>query len=121
MFEELPFIFGFMIFSIIVSYILLNYVGSPFDKIFKAFAVVGIIFHEICHLIMCFIMHTPVKKVSLIQKIKSEEPNSFPYSGEIQIDDSKMSFFLFYKQNKISTYNFCLNAINNHRIKIKIF
>ena len=48
MFEELPFIFGFMIFSILVSYILLNHVGSPFDKIFKAFAIVGIIFHEIC-------------------------------------------------------------------------
>ena len=47
MFEEVPIILGFMLFSIVVSYILMKYVPQPFLKVVKALAVGGIIIHEI--------------------------------------------------------------------------
>ena len=32
MFEELPIIIGFLLFSLVVSYLLLNYIPEPFKK-----------------------------------------------------------------------------------------
>ncbi|KKM61226.1 hypothetical protein LCGC14_1533880 [marine sediment metagenome] len=46
MFEELPFIIGFLLFSIIVSYLMLKYITGPFKKIIVGLMVVGIVIHE---------------------------------------------------------------------------
>ena len=43
MFEEIPFIVGFMIFSMILSYVAFKYVPPPFSGIIKAFSLVGIV------------------------------------------------------------------------------
>jgi len=81
-----------MLFSFVISYILFKYAGPPFTKIVQAFAIVGIIFHELCHLFMCFITHTPVRKVSLIRKIDSENDRTHKYYGEVKIGDTRISF-----------------------------
>ena len=46
MFEEVPFILGFMILSVIISYLSMYYIGSPLSKIFKALTLIGIVIHE---------------------------------------------------------------------------
>ena len=81
-----------MLFSFVISYIIFKYAGPPFTKIVQAFAIVGIIFHELCHLFMCFITHTPVRKVSLIRKIDSENDRTHKYYGEVKIGDTRISF-----------------------------
>ena len=84
-----------MLFSLVISYILFKYASPPFTKIVQAFAIVGIIFHELCHLFMCFITHTPVRKVSLIRKIPKQDSGNeriFKYYGEVEIGESRISF-----------------------------
>ena len=95
MFEEVPFIIGFMLFSYIISYILFKYASPPFTKIIQGFAIVGIVFHELCHLFMSYITHTRVRKVSLIRKMPkqdSENDRIHKYYGEVSIGDTRISF-----------------------------
>jgi len=54
MFEEMPFILGFLIFSIIFSYLALTYVGPPFSAIIQGFAMAGIVIHELDPILSLF-------------------------------------------------------------------
>lgn len=95
MFEELIFMLGFMIFSIVISYILLNNTPNAIRKIAQSLAIVGIVIHEVCHLLMCFITNTPVKKVTLLKKIRLEEDKSISkYYGKVEVDGEKRLSFL---------------------------
>ena len=69
MFEEIPFILGFMMLSVIISYLSMHYIRS---KIFKAFPLVGIVIHELFHCLMCIITRTPIENVVLIKKEESK-------------------------------------------------
>ena len=95
MFEELPFIIGFLLFSIIVSYLMLKYITEPFKKIIVGLMVVGIVIHELFHLLMCLITNTPVESVKLLEKIKTEGPGykNYEFNGRLTIKkDRGMSF-----------------------------
>ena len=93
MFEEVPIILGFMLFSIVVSYILMKYAPQPLFKVIKALAVVGIIIHEICHVLMCFITRSPMKKVSLLKRMEIENDSTkFGFYGQVQVYEDKVSF-----------------------------
>lgn len=93
MFEEVPIILGFMLFSIVVSYILMKYAPQPLFKVIKALAVVGIIIHEICHVLMCFITRSPMKKVSLFKRMEIENDSTkFGFYGQVQVYEDKVSF-----------------------------
>ncbi|KKN48863.1 hypothetical protein LCGC14_0648680 [marine sediment metagenome] len=92
MFEELTFIIGFLIFSVIFSYITLKYVGPPFSGIIRGLAMVGIVIHEICHILMCIITRTPIEKVSLIKKVDFKEEQGFEYYGEVLTNADRVSF-----------------------------
>ena len=88
MFEELPFIIGFMLFSIVVSYLILHYIPEPYIKIFIGIMIVGIIIHELFHYLMCLITNTPVEKVNLLEKIKKEERQGYrryEFNGSVLI------------------------------------
>lgn len=61
MFEEIPFLLGF----IILSSTMIRYLPSPLNVIIFIFSVVGVILHELCHLILCVITRTPVEQVSI--------------------------------------------------------
>jgi len=91
-FEELPFVFGFLLFSVIVSYILIKYTSGPFLKIIKVLAMLGVILHEMCHLVMCIITHAPIEKVSLIKRFRSEETGKVSYYGEVKVYENTVSF-----------------------------
>lgn len=97
MFEEIPIIIGFLLFSILVSYLLLKYVPEPFKKIFVGLMIVGIIIHELFHLLMCLITNTPVERVNLLEKIKSEEDSEYKkyeFYGSVSINKAKEISFL---------------------------
>ena len=96
MFEELPFIIGFLLFSILVSYLMLKYITEPFKKIIVGLMVVGIIIHELFHLLMCLITNTPVESVKLLEKIKTEGPEytNYEFNGRVSIKQDKGMSFL---------------------------
>ncbi len=97
MFEEIPIIIGFLLFSIVVSYFLLKYVPGTFKKVVIGFMVVGIIIHELFHLLMCLITNTPVERVNLLERIKSEEHPGYKvyeFSGSVTVNRSKGISFL---------------------------
>ncbi len=73
MFEELPYIIGFMVFSLVVSYLILHYIPEPYIKVFIGLMIVGVVIHELFHYLMCLITNTPVDEVNLLDKIRRED------------------------------------------------
>jgi len=92
-FEELPFMFGFLILSWIASKIMLRALPSPYNMILFAFAIVGVVIHEISHRFMCYITRTPVEHVSLLKKIPTQKPDRFSFGGEVILkEEARLSF-----------------------------
>ena len=96
MFEEVIFMIGFLLFSIAVSYILLKYTPSPLNKLVLGLALVGIVIHELCHLLMCIITNAPVKSVKLLERFKlyGKEGDKHGYRGNITVNMEKKLTFL---------------------------
>ena len=88
----MPFILGFLMFSIIFSYLVFKYVGPPFSKIIQGLTMVGVIIHELCHLVMCIITRSPIEHVTLIKKLDYQEGQKFGYYGEVQAQAERISF-----------------------------
>lgn len=97
MFEEFPFILGFLLFSIVVSYLLLKYIPEPFKKIIVGLMIVGIVIHELFHVLMCLITNTPINSVKFLEKIKKEEGpgyKKYEFNGNVSIKEEKGMSFL---------------------------
>jgi len=126
MFEELPFILGFMMFSVIFSYLLFTYIGSQ-SKIIKSLAIVGIIFHELCHVFMCIITNTPRESVSLFKKVESENGTPVKYYGEVKVNEDGVtfiqSFLISFAPLYISFWVFflLLNLLIHNQVEFLIF
>ncbi|GAG73631.1 unnamed protein product, partial [marine sediment metagenome] len=71
---------------------LIKYTPEPIAKIVKALAVVGIIIHEICHVVMCFITRSPIENVSLIKKVEFENSGKVGYYGQVNVYEERISF-----------------------------
>ena len=126
MFEELPFILGFMMFSVILSYLLYKYFGSQ-SRIIKSLAIVGIIFHEFCHIVMCIITSTPIESASLLKKVESENGAPIKYYGYVKVNKNGVtfiqSFLISFAPLYISFWVFflLLNFLINSQVDILIF
>jgi len=100
MFEELLFIMGFLLFSFLISYVLFTYTPSPLNKIVKALAIIGIIFHEVCHLLMCIITGARIEKINLLDRAENKDKESkikygkYQYFGSIKIRENRKLTFL---------------------------
>jgi len=95
MFEELLFMIGFTIISISISYILLEYIPEPLNKLVKGLSVIGILIHELCHIVMCIITNTKIHSVSLIQRVHEPDVKHHPgYGGRVTIGKSETLTFL---------------------------
>ncbi len=92
MFEEIPYIIGFMIFSVIFSYLAFKYVPPPFSDIIKVLAVAGIVIHELCHYLMCIVTRSPIENVTLVKKLDFKEEGRLGYYGEVQVQEHRISF-----------------------------
>ena len=94
MFEELPFMLGFVILSIVTSRIILRVLPKPYNMIIFGFAIVGNILHELSHLLMCVLTRTPVGKVSLLRKVPTKNDDRFAIGGEVMPKDEESLSFL---------------------------
>ncbi|MHA1491555.1 MAG: hypothetical protein ACTSRI_18110 [Promethearchaeota archaeon] len=97
MFEEIMIMIGFVLFSIVISHVLLFLVPRPLNKFFRALSLFGIVFHEICHVLMCIITNTSIESVKLLEKIKiGKEKTEFKYiyNGHVVIGGKKKLTFL---------------------------
>jgi hypothetical protein len=92
MFEEIPYILGFMIFSLILSYVAFRYVSPPFSQIVRVLAVIGIVIHEICHYVMCIVTCSPIEEVTLVKKLDFKEEQRLGYYGEVKVQEHRLSF-----------------------------
>jgi hypothetical protein len=95
MFEELIFMVGFALFSIIISYVLLKYSPEPLRTLVRGLAIMGIIFHELCHVLMCFLTRTPIKQIKVIEKTDPDQTTfDFQYGGYVELKDPRKITFL---------------------------
>lgn len=93
MFEELPYIIGFMLFSVVISYVLLTYTPDPLIKIIQGLSIIGIVIHELCHILMCLITNTHIESVSLVKRVKMDKQDKqYGYMGEVDVKDKRISF-----------------------------
>jgi len=93
MFEELLFMIGFAIASILISYLLLEHLPNPIDKVVKGLAIIGIVIHELCHILMCFITNTKIHGYSLIERVDElDGRRNINYGGRVTIDDTRLTF-----------------------------
>lgn len=85
---------GFVIFSVLLSYFLLEYAPNPLNKIVRALAMGGIVIHELTHVLMCLITNTKIDSVNLLQKNKNlDEKSNLNHHGRVVIGEfSQLSF-----------------------------
>lgn len=96
MFEEIPAIIIFLLFSLVVSYLLMKYIPEPFKKIIVGLMMVGIIIHEFFHVVMCIITNTPIKNIKFLEITKTERESNYKkyeFNGCIMVKgENKMTF-----------------------------
>lgn len=95
MFEEILFMICFALFSVAISHVLLKYTPGFLNRIIRALAMVGIIIHELCHILMCLITNTRIKKIRLLAKNEDEsQKGKFEYFGNITVKGGDRLTFL---------------------------
>lgn len=82
-----------MLFSLIFSYVVLKYCPRYLVLIVKGLLAIGIVLHEICHVVMCVLTRTPIRKVSLLKKVKLEDDSGkTDLYGQVLVYEHKISF-----------------------------
>jgi len=96
MYEELIVMMLFALCSLIISKLLLDYLPSPLNKIFQVLAIVGIIIHELCHVLMCFLTNTPIDRVKILERTKDNDKEGMKFSsfsGRVIVgENTKLAF-----------------------------
>ena len=93
MFEELPFILGFVLFSVVISYILLTYTPEQLMVVIQGISIIGIIIHELCHILMCLITNTRIEKITLVKRMKNKKyGRKYGFGGEVRVRESNITF-----------------------------
>lgn len=93
MFEEIPFVIGFLLVSLALSVVLFRVEYKPFKIAVQVVAMVGIIVHEISHVLMCFVTNTKINSVTLLKKVESDRPSNKIYGGQVNLQpDPRISF-----------------------------
>jgi len=99
MFEEILIMIGFALFSFCISHILLRYTPEPLNKIVRILAMVGIIIHELLHVLMCILTNARIKEITLLGKRRykgkeKENDDKFEYFGRVRLSDKRRLTFL---------------------------
>jgi len=83
----------FAIFSVILSYVLLNRTSGAISVFFHGLALGGIIIHEICHMLMCFLTNTRIESIALLSiKRPRENGGRYGISGNVRINGTRTTF-----------------------------
>jgi hypothetical protein len=94
MFEEIVFMVGFAVFSVILSTILLKYSPNPLYAIARFIAIVGIIIHELSHVLMCVLTNTKIRKIKLLERTDGKSSFGLNYGGRVELKDYLRLTFL---------------------------
>jgi len=93
MFEEIPFVLGFLVLSLLCSIIFLRVEYKPLKIAVQAVAIVGVIVHEISHVLMCFVTNTKINNITLLKKVETDLPSNKIYGGQVNLQpDPRISF-----------------------------
>ncbi len=92
MFEELLFIVGFVVFSAVISHILLNYSSGLVFKIINIFFILSIIFHGLFHRLMWIATRPHIKDAVLLRKKEAERNRDGQYWGGVYLKTNKVTF-----------------------------
>ena len=93
MFEEITFMVGFAVFSVVTSYVLLVVAPEPLNKFFQVLAVLGIVIHELCHVLMCLLTDTPIRTMKILERSDNESKFGLKYGGRIELKEfDKLTF-----------------------------
>jgi hypothetical protein len=95
MFEEIIIMIGFALASVVISYVCLRFTSRYIWVIFQVLAVPGIIIHEMCHMLMCFITGTHIESVAFTVFRKSnrfKNDSRYMFGGHVEVDNQHMSF-----------------------------
>lgn len=98
-FEEIPYMVGFVVFTFIFGYMIRRALPSPFHKITEIVMILGVIIHEMCHILVCILTNAKIESVSLVERFKIDRRESgdrikYKYGGNVQIDEEKrLTFF----------------------------
>ena len=94
MFEEIVFMVFFALLSIIMSYLLLKFAPNPIDKFFRVVAVVGIVIHELSHVLMCVLTNTHIRSIKIMKRADPESKFGLKYGGRVDLKDYVKLTFL---------------------------
>ena len=96
MFEEIPFVLGFLVVSLVLSLIFFRVEYKPLKIVVQVVAIIGVIIHEISHVLMCFVTNTKIDSVVLVNKLENENegPSNKIYGGQVNILTNKKLSFL---------------------------
>ncbi len=93
MFEELPFVVGFLVVSLVLSVLLFRIEFKPLKIAVQVVAVVGVIVHEISHVLMCLVTHTKIDSVVLVKMVENHELSNKKFGGQVNLQpDPRISF-----------------------------
>ncbi len=93
MFEEIIFMVGFAVFSVVMSYVLLVVAPEPLNKFFQVLAVLSILIHELCHILMCLLTDTQIRTMKILEHSDNESKFGLKYGGRIELKEfNKLTF-----------------------------
>jgi len=85
---------GFAVFSVVMSYILLVVAPHPLNKLFQVLAVLGIVIHELCHVLMCLLTGTRIRTMKILEHSDNESKFGLKYGGRVELKDHVKLTFL---------------------------
>ena len=94
MFEEMPFIVGFLVVSLVVSTIFFKVQYKPLKIVVQVIAIIGVIIHEISHVLMCLVTNTKIDSIVLLNKTENEGQSNKIYGGQVNIQPNPRLSFL---------------------------
>ena len=93
MFEEITFMVGFAVFSVVMSYVLLVVAPEPLNKFFQVLAVLGIVIHELCHALVCLLTDTRIRTMKILEQSDNKSKFGLKYGGRIELKElNKLTF-----------------------------
>ena len=94
MFEEIPFVLGFLVVSLVLSVLFFRIEFKPLKIVVQVVAIIGVVIHEISHVLMCLVTHTKIDSVVLLKKVENRGLNNKVYGGEVNIQPGPRLCFL---------------------------
>ena len=85
MFEEMPFLVGFLVVSLVLSLLFFRVEYKPLKIVIQGLAIIGVIIHEISPVLMCFVTNTKIDSVVLVNKVENEGQINKVYGGQVNI------------------------------------